>query len=350
MELQEIVAPLLHWYQNNARVLPWRQKRTPYAVWVSEIMLQQTRVDTVIPYYNRFMAELPDVSALAEAKEERLMKLWEGLGYYSRARNLQKAAQIILSKHGGAFPGSYEEILALPGIGPYTAGAVASIAFGLPVPAVDGNVLRVFTRLTEDYRDIAQPPFKTEVSEALQSVYPQDQCGDFTQSLMELGAVVCKPNGQPLCTVCPLSHLCRAKKQGTQSSLPVKSAKSPRRREDKTVFLLCRGDRIALRQRPEGGLLGGLWEFPHTEGRLTKQQAALRMKEMGIEAEELVETAPQKHIFTHLEWHMRCYRVECRNMAHSFIWVTREELKERYTLPAPFQKCLKGEAQPYFEV
>lgn len=350
MELQEIVFPLLHWYRKNARVLPWRQKTTPYAVWVSEIMLQQTRVDTVIPYYNRFIAAFPDICALAEAEEERLMKLWEGLGYYSRARNMQKAAQIILNEHGGVFPGSYDAILDLPGIGPYTAGAIASIALGLPLPAVDGNVLRVFTRVTEDYRDITLPAFKTEVSEKLQSIYPQGQCGDFTQSLMELGAIICKPSGQPLCSACPLSHLCRAKEQGTQSSLPVKSAKPPRRREEKTVFLLCRGEWIALRQRPEGGLLGGLWEFPHTEGKLTKQQAGLLLTELGIEAEELMETTPQKHIFTHLEWHMRCYRAECKNRPDNFIWVTRKELEERYTLPTPFQKCLKGEAQPYFEV
>ena len=183
--LEEIVAPLLAWYRQSARILPWRENTDPYRVWVSEIMLQQTRVDTVIPYYERFMARLPSVQALAEVREEELLKLWEGLGYYSRARNLQKAARCICKESGGAFPGSYEQLCSLPGVGPYTAGAIASIAFGLPVPAVDGNVLRVLSRLTENPRDIAEPAVKKQMTAALAQVYPAGHCGDFTQSLME---------------------------------------------------------------------------------------------------------------------------------------------------------------------
>lgn len=249
-QLSQITEPLLAWYEKNARVLPWRENTDAYRVWVSEIMLQQTRVDTVIPYYERFLRRFPDVAALAAAPEQELLKMWEGLGYYSRVRNMQKAAQQICEKYNGIFPNEYEQLLSLPGIGAYTAGAVASIAWNKPYAAVDGNVLRVVTRLTADSREISNTKFKNEITAALQEIYPVDKCGIFTQSLMELGAVVCMPNGTPRCTECPLQSLCSACAAGTQPAYPVKKKKAQRRIEEKTVLLMIHAGRLALQKEP----------------------------------------------------------------------------------------------------
>jgi len=335
--LCRIVAPLLDWYDKNARVLPWRENTEPYRVWVSEIMLQQTQVDTVIPYYNRFMRELPDIKSLAEVPEEKLMKLWEGLGYYSRARNLQKAAGIIMAEHGGHFPRSFGDLLSLPGIGKYTAGAIASICYGQPVPAVDGNVLRVVSRLTGDDADISLPLVKDKVTALLDGIYPTERCGDFTQSLMELGATVCLPNGAPRCGVCPLSFLCQAFQTGAQLSLPVKAKKTPRKKELKTVFLLCCGDRVAVRQRETNALLAGLWEFPNMAGNLTIEQASEALANWGLSVISIIEGLRRKHIFTHVEWDMSSYIVFCENRIDDFQWVTREKLGADMALPSAFQ-------------
>lgn len=348
--LEEIVAPLLAWYRQSARILPWRENTDPYRVWVSEIMLQQTRVDTVIPYYERFMARLPSVQALAEVREEELLKLWEGLGYYSRARNLQKAARCICKESGGAFPSSYEQLCSLPGVGPYTAGAIASIAFGLPVPAVDGNVLRVLSRLTENPRDIAEPAVKKQMTAALAQVYPAGHCGDFTQSLMELGAVVCVPNGLPKCGGCPLRQLCRAFRHGTQTEYPVQTKKQPRRAEQKTVLLLCCGGRAAVRKRPQGGLLGGLWEFPCLDGALSAAEIAAWLEQQGAHAAHIERALSRKHIFTHVEWDMTAYRVSC---PHAFqpdggrlVWATPEQLADEIALPTAFRRFTKALGLP----
>lgn len=348
--LEEIVAPLLAWYRQSARVLPWRENTDPYRVWVSEIMLQQTRVDTVIPYYERFMARLPSVQALAEVREEELLKLWEGLGYYSRARNLQKAARCICKESGGAFPGSYEQLCSLPGVGPYTAGAIASIVFGLPVPAVDGNVLRVLSRLTENPRDIAEPAVKKQMTAALAQVYPAGHCGDFTQSLMELGAVVCVPNGLPKCGSCPLRQLCRAFRHGTQTEYPVQTKKQPRRAEQKTVLLLCCGGRAAVRKRPQGGLLGGLWEFPCLDGALSAAEIAAWLEQQGAHAAHIERALSRKHIFTHVEWDMTAYRVSC---PHAFqpdggglVWATPEQLADEIALPTAFRRFTRALGLP----
>lgn len=348
--LEEIVAPLLAWYRQSARVLPWRENTDPYRVWVSEIMLQQTRVDTVVPYYERFMARLPSVQALAEVREEELLKLWEGLGYYSRARNLQKAARRICKESGGAFPGSYEQLCSLPGVGPYTAGAIASIAFGLPVPAVDGNVLRVLSRLTENPRDIAEPAVKKQMTAALAQVYPAGHCGDFTQSLMELGAVVCVPNGLPKCGGCPLRQLCRAFRHGTQTEYPVQTKKQPRRAERKTVLLLCCGGRAAVRKRPQGGLLGGLWEFPCLDGALSAAEIAAWLERQGAHAAHIERALSRKHIFTHVEWDMTAYRVSC---PHAFqpdggglVWATPEQLADEIALPTAFRRFTRALGLP----
>lgn len=338
VELRAIVAPLLHWYGEEKRTLPWRRNTDPYRVWVSEIMLQQTRVDTVIPYYERFMERLPDIRSLAEIPEEELLKLWEGLGYYSRVRNLQKAARQIMAEYGGVFPGSYEGIVSLPGIGPYTAGAIASIALELPIPAVDGNVMRVLSRITENGSDIALPATRRAMTQALAGIYPQGRCGDFTQSLMELGAIVCLPNGAPLCGSCPLSGICRAYGDGTQLDYPVQSRKLKRRREKKTVLLLRYGERIAVRRRGEEGLLAGLWEFPCLDGGMESQAVHAWLTENGLEPVWVEKAATARHIFSHVEWEMTAYCALCGVAAPELEWVTREELRDRITLPTAFRK------------
>lgn len=338
--LEQIVSPLLLWYDENARVLPWRENTAPYRVWVSEIMLQQTRVEAVIPYYERFLARLPDIQSLAEADEEVLHKLWEGLGYYSRVRNLQKAARVIMDVHGGVFPKRYPEILALPGIGAYTAGAISSICFGLPTPAVDGNVLRVMARLTGCKADIAAPAVKKQFTARLEEIYPTERSGDFTQSLMELGATVCLPNGRPRCEDCPLAFFCRARADGTTLSLPVKTKKPPRKTEKKTVFLLLCGERLALRQRPKQALLGGLWELPNTEGHLSAQEAETLLQAWGLDFSEVKKGSGRKHIFTHIEWEMESLVVRCENMPESFTWANAEQLAHELALPSAFRPFL----------
>ena len=322
--LERLPVPLLEFYRDHARSLPWREDPTPYHVWVSEIMLQQTRVAAVLDYYRRFMDAVPDVAALAELPEERLMKLWQGLGYYSRARNLQAAARQIMAEHGGQFPGDYAAVRALKGVGDYTAGAICSIAFGLPVPAVDGNVLRVVARVTGDGGDITAPATKKRVTEALAGVIPLNAPGDFNQAMMELGATVCLPNGAPLCDRCPARDFCVAHREGRTGELPVKAPKKPRRVEERTVWLLFYENRVALRKRPDRGLLAGLWEYPN------------ELSETAAEAGEFGCTA--KHIFTHIEWHMTARLVEADSDAlpPGWVWADRRELNERYAIPNAF--------------
>ena len=335
--LRAIAALLLDWYDQNARVLPWRENTEAYRVWVSEIMLQQTQVETVIPYYKRFLREAPDVKALAKLPEERLLKLWEGLGYYSRARNLQKAAKIIAEKQDGRFPEAFDDILALPGIGRYTAGAIASICFDLPTPAVDGNVLRVIARLTGLYADISLPEVKQQVSKLLSDIYPDARRGDFTQSLMELGATLCLPKAQPECSVCPLKALCRAYAANAQAALPVKAKKAPRRKEKLTVFLLTDGDFLAVRKRGEQALLKGLWEFPNVPGHLNEAQALQQLDAWGIVVLDAAKGAEKKHIFTHVEWDMKSYLVACGNRPDGFVWTTKPALGQELALPSAFR-------------
>ena len=257
---------LLPWYAQCHRELPWRRDREPYHVWLSEIMLQQTRVEAVKGYYERFLHRLPTIKTLAEAPEDVLLKLWEGLGYYSRVRNLQKAAMQIVEKHKGVFPREYQEILALPGIGPYTAGAISSICFEQPTPAVDGNVLRVVMRLQACADPITEVSVQKEVARKLAAIYPKDNCGDFTQALMELGATVCVPNGAPACHCCPLAEICRGHQEGNAQNFPVKGEKKPRRKEQRTVFVLRCGEKIAVCRRPAKGLLAGMWQLPDMPG------------------------------------------------------------------------------------
>lgn len=336
----ELPRLLLSWYRLRARDLPWRENPTPYRVWISEIMLQQTRVEAAKPYFLRFVEALPDVSALAACPEDTLMKLWEGLGYYTRARNLQRAARMVMERYAGRLPASYKELLSLPGVGEYTAGAIASIAFGLACPAVDGNVLRVVSRLTASRQDIADPATKREMTEALRAVLPTE-AGDFNQALMELGACVCLPNGEPLCGGCPLSALCRAKAEGIQSELPVKAPKKPRKIEERTVLLLCREDgRLALLRRPEKGLLAGMWEPVNLPGRLEAEQLPDAVGKLGLSVRFMAALPPVRHIFTHVEWRMTGWYCLVEGEADSgsgIVWAGLDELAERYPLPSAFR-------------
>ena len=331
---------LLPWYKEHKRDLPWRQDREPYHVWLSEIMLQQTRVEAVKNYYTRFLKQLPTIEALATVEEAQLLKLWEGLGYYSRARNLHKAAKLILEKYGGIFPTGDADIRTLPGIGDYTAGAIASICFNRKTPAVDGNVLRVLSRFCADYGCVDDAAVKKRFAHALQAVYPRE-AGDFTQALMELGATVCLPNGQPLCQSCPLQAHCEARRTDEIHHLPVRAEKKKRRQEDLTVFLLSCDDRIALSCRPDTGLLAGLYEFPNLPGRLSAEQIIQTAENWGLEPQYLEKTVGRKHIFTHIQWNMTGARVHCALRAPRFIWVTREELRSDYALPTAFRQFLE---------
>ena len=336
--LRQAGEPLVSWFRKNARDLPWRREPTAYRVWVSEVMLQQTRVEAVKPYYRRFLDALPDLPALAAAGEDTLLKLWEGLGYYSRARNLQKAARQAVERYGGKLPASYPLLLELAGFGEYTAGAVASIAFGIRVPAVDGNVIRVVSRLLAAEGDSAGPAFRKALRELLLETMPETAPGEFNQAVMELGATLCAPNGPPRCPECPLRDLCRGYRNGTPSAYPVKPPKKPRRVEDRTVFVICSPGGAVLRKRPPG-LLGGLWEFPGADGALSPEEQAAWLREKGIVPEELRPLPDAKHIFSHVEWHMTGVLVLCREpvLGPGEVLADREQLDETYSLPSAFR-------------
>ena len=334
---------LLPWYEGHHRDLPWRRDREPYHVWLSEIMLQQTRVEAVKGYYRRFLDALPTIADLAAADPDSLHKLWEGLGYYTRVRNLQRAARVLVEQYGGVFPTDYAAIRALPGIGDYTAGAIASICFEQPVPAVDGNVLRVTSRVDASFDPITDPKVKKAVAARLAAVYPAGRCGDFTQSLMELGATVCVPNGTPRCGECPCGAFCRARARDCQRELPVKAAKKERRVEEKTVFLLHCGEKTALVRRPERGLLAGLWSFPNVPGKLDAQAALDQAAAWGAGPKELVKSVEKFHIFTHVRWEMRGYHILCSREAGPFTWATAEEVEREYALPTAFRQFWETE-------
>ncbi len=338
MQLPDLLLP---WFAENARDLPWRKDREPYHVWLSEIMLQQTRVEAVKPYYQRFLEQLPDVQSLAACDDELLMKLWEGLGYYSRARNLKKAAKVIAEQYHGAFPETYEGLRALPGVGDYTAGAVGSICFGLPEPAVDGNVLRVIARICADGRCVDDTPVKNSIRDALRVVYRQteDRCA-LTQAMMELGATVCIPNGGPKCDLCPCRAICQSRKEGAVTEYPVRKQKKPRKIEAYTMFVLRCGDEIALQKRPDKGLLAGLWELPHTDGHSTIQQALDIAGKWGCKPYEAVSLRKCTHIFTHIEWHMTAAYLLCGTKCDAFTWVSLQSLAEDTALPTAFRTAL----------
>lgn len=337
-----IAAPLLAWYHENRRPLPFREDPTPYRVWVSEIMLQQTRMETVLPYYERFTAELPDAAALAACGEERLHKLWQGLGYYSRARNLQSAAKLVAEQYDGALPADYDALLALPGIGHYTAGAIASIAFGLPHLAVDGNVLRVFSRLLACEGEVDSPAVKNELTAAAATALPEDAPGDFNQALMELGALVCTP-GDPNCNGCPLREDCRARQMGIQASLPRRTAKKTKKTVPVCILLLRREGKYIIRRRQAGGLLAGLWEPPLFEGRMNKTQAAARLAAL-LSGTVLGQPLPaSEHVFTHRVWKMYGWAGQVppgTALPEGWLAVTAGELARIYAVPRAFKAYL----------
>ena len=399
---RDSVPALVFWYAYNARVLPWREDPTPYHVWISEIMLQQTRVEAVRGYYDRFLSELPTVEAVANAPEDRLIKLWEGLGYYSRVRNIAKAARLLCEHNGGVLPDDYDSLRSLPGIGDYTAGAIASIAYGQRVPAVDGNVLRVYARLTAYREDIRAESFKKHVrkmlTDALEAGFPDRTFGkgitsegnaaaegkttadgnataegkatpgQFNQAVMDIGATVCIPNGKPHCDVCPLAHLCRAYAEDLTEEIPAKPAKKARPVQKKTILLITDGERVLLHRRPEQGLLAGLWEFPNLEGHLTPEGARKAAAEIWNEATQSRGTDEPdscryqahrlkdcRHVFSHVEWEMRGYRIcvapgaagETRNClpdtegtkagGGEYVRVTADELEAEFGLPTAFK-------------
>ncbi|HWQ78752.1 MAG TPA: A/G-specific adenine glycosylase, partial [Anaerovoracaceae bacterium] len=365
LRLAEIVPPLLRWYDSHARILPWRENPESYAVWISEIMLQQTRVEAVKPYFERWMKALPDLFSLAAASEAEVLKLWEGLGYYSRVRNIHRTAKLVVEQYGGSLPSTFEGLRSLPGVGEYTAGAVGSIAFQLPVPCVDGNVLRVVSRLTAEKADIGNASTKKLMTEWIREIIPYDRPGDFNQAMMELGATVCLPNGAPKCESCPAASLCEARIQNRVEEFPVKSGKPPRKIERKTVLVLLEGTetagalsgstpgtavsgitpvavfRTALRKRPDTGLLAGLWEFPNYEGTLTEDEVLQILKSTGLSTSSLIKLKKAKHIFTHIEWEMTGYLAFVEKapgiQAPEFKWVSIGQLEEELTLPAAFK-------------
>lgn len=333
-------APLISWFAENARDLPWRKKPSPYEVWVSEIMLQQTRVEAVKPYYQRWMEKLPSVKALAEAEDDVLMKLWEGLGYYRRARNLKAAAVKICAEYGGSLPPSYEALHDLPGIGDYTAGAVASLAFGIPVPAVDGNALRVISRLLGSYEDVSQDKTKKRFSGLLREGMDKENPGAFNQGLFEVGAMICVPKGKPRCGECPLCSLCLTAKKGIWEEIPVKAVKKPRRIEKKTVFVISNGKEVALQKRPESGLLASLYEFPNWEGQVPVVSPDQAEEKLGLKqgtVQSVLALGEAKHIFSHVEWRMIGYRIEVKDaLPETWICADIRDLEEKYPIPSAF--------------
>ena len=336
-DLKEIVEPLIQWFRENKRDLPWRQTKDPYAVWVSEIMLQQTRVEAVKPYYIRFLQTLPTVKDLANADEEVILKLWEGLGYYSRVRNMQKAAIQIMEDFGGVFPANQKDLLSLKGIGSYTAGAVGSIAFGLPIPAVDGNVLRVMSRITADASDISLQITKKEWESRLAEIMPQKCAGDLNQALMELGAMVCLPNGAPKCEICPARMMCEAYKNGLTEILPVRAKKKARKIEERTVLLLFQNGKAALRKRADTGLLASLWEFPSVLGNLDEAGVSLALAQMGLSAKSIEPVGSAKHIFTHIEWDMKGYFAAVTGENNELFWADASAFDDA-AIPTAFKK------------
>ena len=332
-----MTAPLLAWYDLNGRTLPWRSVVTPYRTWVSEIMLQQTRVGAVIPYFERFMEELPDVSALAAVSEERLLKLWEGLGYYSRARNLQKAAKIVVSDFGGALPQSYHALLSLPGIGEYTAAAIASINSSEPVAAVDGNLLRVAARVSGCGEDIMDAKVRRLFRQRLDAAIDLNRPGAYNQAMMDLGATVCLPNGAPKCEICPARMMCEAYKNGLTEVLPVRAKKKARKIEERTVLLLFQNGKTALRKRADTGLLASLWEFPSVLGNLDEAGVSLTLAQMGLSAQTVEPTGSAKHIFTHIEWDMKGYFADVTGENDDLFWADAAAF-DAAAIPTAFKK------------
>lgn len=342
-ELKKVIKNLLEWYPEHKRDLPWRKDQNPYHIWISEIMLQQTRVEAVKEYYKRFLSALPTISDLASVKEDELLKLWQGLGYYNRARNLQIAAQQIEQKYGGVFPQTYDEIRGLKGIGDYTAGAIGAICYDLKTPAVDGNVLRVYSRILEDERVIDAQTTKKQVCDELAAVYPKSGSGTLNQAFMELGACVCVPNGAPHCNDCPVAKLCKANQNGSWKQYPVRQEKKKRKIVDKTVLIMICDGKVAISKRDKKGLLASMWEFPGIEEIREEQGATNLAAESGCQPDTLLMKTSYTHIFSHVEWRMDGYYMQVLKQSEKYTWATLDELQKVYAIPsayAPFYQVL----------
>ena len=333
--MKDCVELLLNWYHENKRSLPWREDKDPYHVWISEIMLQQTRIEAVVDYYHRFMKRLPNIHALSEINEDELLKLWEGLGYYSRARNLKKAAIKIENEFQGKFPDNYHDILSLPGIGEYTAGAISSICFQLKEVAIDGNVMRVYSRVTNSDIDVSDNKVKKEIGEKIKKILPKDS-GDFNQGIMELGEVICIPGGVPKCSLCPLKEKCLAHLKNRECLIPRKIKKTKLLEEEYTLFLLKYKNMFALRKR-EVGLLKNMWEFPNKNGFLTFDE----VKEIIPSINHIELGITNTHVFTHKKWYMNSYYIEVDQKDENYDWYTIEEIENNLALPTAFM--------PFFE-
>ena len=338
---REQALQLLAWYEKEKRILPWREEPTPYHVWLSEIMLQQTRIEAVKPYYQRFLTAFPTIESLAKAEEETVLKLWEGLGYYSRARNLQKAAKLIVSSFGGNVPNDPEDLSALPGIGEYTRNAILAIAFQKPCIAVDGNLLRVYARLESKRFSAITPALKKEAGAFFEKAFPLLSPGDFNQALMDLGELVCLPNGNPLCHVCPCASFCKARQKGNEESYPGKRSKKEKKSEDVDVFLLAKDGKYAIQKREENGLLAGLYQFPNIMKRTSAKERLAWLESHGLRVIKEEAAGEAKHIFTHLVWNMKGYRIEISGEANDFLFVSLDEIKGKYSLPSAFSYFLK---------
>lgn len=336
--MRDIVNGLLVWYRTNKRNLPWRCDRDPYHVWISEIMLQQTRIEAVVSYYQRFMRELPTISSLADVSEDKLLKLWEGLGYYNRARNLKKAAVIIMEEYGGTFPTSYSEIIKLPGIGEYTASAISSICFGEKQVTVDGNVMRVFTRFYNDCSNISKNSTRRQIHDSLLSVLP-DEAGDFNEGLMELGEVICTPNGMPKCDKCPLKDWCKAYKNSNYFLYPVKDEKRVKQEVEMTVFIPIWDNKVIVRKRKEPGLLHKLYEFPNVIG----NRSIVEIKDLCSEFGEVVniqKSISYTHVFTHKKWKMQAYFVFLKSVNCRSLFCSISDIEKYFVLPTAFSPFL----------
>lgn len=336
---EEDVFELVSWYQKNKRDLPWRHTKDSYKIWISEVMLQQTRVEAVKEYYKRFLEEIPTLEDLAFISEDKLLKLWEGLGYYSRAKNLKKCAEILVKDGLNALPDTEEEIVKLPGIGPYTAGAILSIAYLKDAPAIDGNVMRVLSRVFADEREINSTVVR-EYTALLKRFMPHFPSDDFTQSFIELGALICIPNGMPKCLECPFEKRCLAHQEKKELDYPKKKEKKTRKKSEKTVFVLKYQNTYALLKRGVG-LLEGMYEFPNVDEELSKKSVKKYLKDQHISFTLIEELGLFKHVFSHVEWLMTAYMIELSNQADDYIWATLEEMSQVYSIPTAFQKIIE---------
>nr|WP_148335176.1 MULTISPECIES: A/G-specific adenine glycosylase [Bacillus] len=352
-EVDDFQEDLITWFRNEQRSLPWRVDQDPYKIWVSEIMLQQTRVDTVIPYFNRFIDWFPTLYDFAEADEEKILKAWEGLGYYSRVRNLHTAVKEVTEKYGGTVPDNVKDIMGLKGVGPYTAGAILSIAYGKPEPAVDGNVMRVLSRILLIKEDIAKPKTRKIFEDAVRALISHENPSFFNQALMELGALICTP-GTPHCLLCPVNTHCVAFSKGEQTELPIKTkAKKSKQVHLISAILKNKENKILVQKRPSSGLLANLWEFPSISLEKKVLNRNVYEDEFALKYQSRIRLSSDKfvqiqHVFSHLKWNIDAYigivdeEIPFELMEdHRLKWVSQDEMKE-LAFPVPFQKMYKA--------